>query len=81
MLKRIKPLPSAKTESLVRCGATRENVTEDIQQLSQLTRRIRMYGMACNQTEFVLDAIAQTKVNSTSKCFHSAHVSRSSKPG
>lgn len=39
-------------------------MTEDIQQLSQLTKNLRMYGMACNQTEFVLDAIARTKVNS-----------------
>ena len=33
------------------------NVTEDIQLLSQLTPRIRIYGADCNQTALVLQAI------------------------
>ncbi|KDN50518.1 hypothetical protein RSAG8_01016, partial [Rhizoctonia solani AG-8 WAC10335] len=45
------------------CGATQANVTEDIQLLSQLTTRIRLYGADCNQTALVLQAIQDTKVN------------------
>ncbi|KAI5475540.1 glycoside hydrolase family 17 protein [Pseudohyphozyma bogoriensis] len=41
------------------------NVTEDIQLLSQLTTRLRMYGGACNQTQLTLQAIQDTKVNMT----------------
>ncbi|GAA5972063.1 hypothetical protein JCM11641_002479 [Rhodosporidiobolus odoratus] len=47
------------------CGATLANVTEDMQLLSQLTTRIRTYASACNQTELVLQAIQDTKVNMT----------------
>jgi exo-beta-1,3-glucanase (GH17 family) len=39
------------------------DIITDIQLLSQLTTRIRLYGADCNQTELVLDAIQQTKVN------------------
>ncbi|EUC67542.1 glycoside hydrolase family 17 protein, partial [Rhizoctonia solani AG-3 Rhs1AP] len=45
------------------CGATQANVTEDIQLLSQITTRIRLYGADCNQTALVLQAIQDTKVN------------------
>ncbi|CAE6435229.1 hypothetical protein ACGC1H_002862 [Rhizoctonia solani] len=45
------------------CGATQANVTEDIQLLSQLTTRIRLYGADCNQTALVLQAIQDSKVN------------------
>ncbi|KAL4066944.1 glycoside hydrolase family 17 protein [Scleroderma citrinum] len=45
------------------CGSTLDQVIEDIQLLSQLTTRIRLYGADCNQTSFVLNAIQQTKVN------------------
>lgn len=45
------------------CGATQANVTEDIQLLSQITTRIRLYGADCNQTALVLQAIRDTKVN------------------
>ncbi|KDQ19326.1 glycoside hydrolase family 17 protein [Botryobasidium botryosum FD-172 SS1] len=45
------------------CGATQANVTEDIQLLSQLTTRIRIYGADCNQTALVLQAIQDTKVD------------------
>ncbi|KAL8292117.1 hypothetical protein RQP46_001583 [Phenoliferia psychrophenolica] len=47
------------------CGATLANVTEDIQLLSQLTTRLRMYGSACNTSGLVLQAIEDTKVNMT----------------
>ncbi|KAJ7285224.1 glycoside hydrolase [Mycena rebaudengoi] len=36
-----------------------------LQLLSQLTTRIRLYGADCNQTELVLEAIKQTKVDMT----------------
>ncbi|KAJ9475808.1 putative family 17 glucosidase SCW10 [Pseudozyma hubeiensis] len=45
------------------CGATQSNVTEDIQLLSQLTSRIRLYGSDCNTSQLVLEAIKQTKVD------------------
>ncbi|GAA6025557.1 hypothetical protein JCM10207_008897 [Rhodosporidiobolus poonsookiae] len=45
------------------CGATLANVTEDIQLISQLTTRIRTYSSSCNQTQLVLQAIQDTKVN------------------
>ncbi|WVQ73520.1 hypothetical protein IAR50_003092 [Cryptococcus sp. DSM 104548] len=47
------------------CGAIQANVTRDIQLLSQLTTRIRLYGANCNQTAMVLQAIQDTKVNMT----------------
>ncbi|KAG0057350.1 hypothetical protein BGZ83_011593 [Gryganskiella cystojenkinii] len=39
------------------CKVNLGNVIEDIKILSQLTNRIRLYGMACRQTEYVLKAI------------------------
>ncbi|KAF5364275.1 hypothetical protein D9756_000750 [Leucocoprinus leucothites] len=45
------------------CGAKLENVIKDIQLMSQLTNRIRLYGADCNQTALVLEAIKQTKVD------------------
>ncbi|KAF9452419.1 glycoside hydrolase family 17 protein [Macrolepiota fuliginosa MF-IS2] len=45
------------------CGNKLENVIRDIQLLSQLTGRIRLYGSDCNQTALVLEAIKQTKVD------------------
>ncbi|TYJ53374.1 hypothetical protein B9479_005974 [Cryptococcus floricola] len=47
------------------CGAIQSNVTRDIQLLSQITSRIRLYGANCNQTAMVLQAIQDTKVNMT----------------
>ncbi|WVQ84409.1 hypothetical protein IAT38_006561 [Cryptococcus sp. DSM 104549] len=47
------------------CGATQTNVTRDIQLLSQLTTRLRLYGANCNQTALVMQAIQDTKVNMT----------------
>jgi exo-beta-1,3-glucanase (GH17 family) len=48
---------------LPECGNTLAGVITDIQLISQLTTRIRLYGADCNQTELVLEAIKQTKVN------------------
>jgi exo-beta-1,3-glucanase (GH17 family) len=45
------------------CGNSLDGVIQDIQLISQLTTRIRLYGADCNQTELVLEAIKQTKVN------------------
>lgn len=45
------------------CGAKLENVIRDVQLMSQLTSRIRLYGADCNQTALVLEAIKQTKVD------------------
>ncbi|KAG0324483.1 hypothetical protein BG004_003468 [Podila humilis] len=39
------------------CRANLGHVIEDIKVLSQLTDRIRLYGMACHQAEYVLKAI------------------------
>ncbi|TFK33229.1 glycoside hydrolase superfamily [Crucibulum laeve] len=47
------------------CGNTLENVIQDIQVMSQLTNRIRLYGADCNQSALVLEAIKQTKVDMT----------------
>ncbi|KAJ7455240.1 glycoside hydrolase [Mycena galericulata] len=50
---------------LPECGNSLDQVITDIQLLSQLTTRVRLYGADCNQTELVLEAIKQTKVNMT----------------
>lgn len=47
------------------CGASLDEVITDIQLMSQLTTRLRLYGADCNVTELVLEAITQTKVNMT----------------
>ncbi|QRW03916.1 DnaJ domain protein [Ceratobasidium sp. AG-Ba] len=44
------------------CGATQPNVTEDMQLLSQITTRVRLYGADCNQTALVLQAIQDAKL-------------------
>ncbi|KAA1476228.1 glycoside hydrolase [Dentipellis sp. KUC8613] len=48
---------------LPNCGNSLGDVIQDIQLLSQLTTRIRLYGADCNQSALVLEAIKQTKVN------------------
>jgi exo-beta-1,3-glucanase (GH17 family) len=48
---------------LPNCSATQDAVTKDIQLMSQLTRRIRLYGADCNQSALVLEAIKRTKVD------------------
>lgn len=45
------------------CGNSLEKVIKDVQLLSQLTTRIRLYGADCNQSALVLEAIKQTKTN------------------
>ncbi|KIM46320.1 glycoside hydrolase family 17 protein [Hebeloma cylindrosporum] len=45
------------------CSNSLAGVIKDIQLLSQLTGRIRLYGADCNQTALVLEAIKQTKVD------------------
>ncbi|KAF8730312.1 hypothetical protein AX14_005656 [Amanita brunnescens Koide BX004] len=47
------------------CGNSLDAVIQDVQILSQLTSRIHLYGADCNQTQLVLEAIKQTKVNMT----------------
>lgn len=50
---------------LPQCGNSLPAVIQDIQLLSQLTKRIRLYGADCNQTALVLEAIKRTKVDMT----------------
>ncbi|KIY49437.1 glycoside hydrolase [Fistulina hepatica ATCC 64428] len=50
---------------LPNCGNSLENVIKDIQLLSQLTTRIRLYGADCDQAKLVMEAIEKTKVNMT----------------
>ncbi|KAI6108021.1 glycoside hydrolase family 17 protein [Pisolithus sp. B1] len=45
------------------CGNSLTEVIEDIQLMSQLTTRIRLYGADCNQSSLVLAAIQEAKVN------------------
>ncbi|KAL1739825.1 glycoside hydrolase family 17 protein, partial [Schizophyllum fasciatum] len=47
------------------CGNSLDDVIKDVQLLSQITTRIRLYGTDCNQSVLVLEAIVQTKVNLT----------------
>jgi len=48
---------------LPNCGSTLAEVITDMQLVSQLTSRLRLYGSDCNQSALVLEAIKQTKVN------------------
>ncbi|KAF6762137.1 glycoside hydrolase family 17 protein [Ephemerocybe angulata] len=45
------------------CTNTLESVIQDIQLMSQLTKRVRLYGADCNQTAQVLEAITRTNVD------------------
>jgi exo-beta-1,3-glucanase (GH17 family) len=45
------------------CTSTLSDVIQDVQLMSQLTTRVRLYGSDCNQSALVLEAIKQTKVN------------------
>jgi exo-beta-1,3-glucanase (GH17 family) len=45
------------------CGNSLTEVIEDIQLLSQITTKIRLYGADCNQSSLVLAAIQATQVN------------------
>jgi exo-beta-1,3-glucanase (GH17 family) len=46
---------------------SQNNVTRDIAVLSQLTNTVRLYGTDCNQTEMVIHALKQLKMDSTMK--------------
>jgi exo-beta-1,3-glucanase (GH17 family) len=50
---------------LPNCGNNLTSVIQDMQLISQITTRIRLYGADCNQSALVLEAIKQTKVNMT----------------
>ncbi|KAH9995644.1 glycoside hydrolase family 17 protein [Russula compacta] len=45
------------------CTSTLSDIITDIQLMSQLTTRLRLYSSDCNQSALVLEAIKQTKVN------------------
>src|SRR5258706_861239 len=45
------------------CNQTLTDTIVDMQLLSQITTRIRLYSSACNQTALVLEAIKRTKTN------------------
>ncbi|KAF9648006.1 glycoside hydrolase [Thelephora ganbajun] len=45
------------------CGAKLPDVITDIQLMSQLTKRIRLYGSDCDLSHLVMEAIKQTKVD------------------
>ena len=45
------------------CGANIADVRKDMQKLSQLTTRLRLYGSDCNVTSLVLQAITDLKVD------------------
>jgi len=48
---------------LPNCSSTLSDVIQDVQLMSQLTTRLRLYGADCNQSALVLEAIKQTKVD------------------
>jgi len=45
------------------CNQTLSDTIIDMQLISQITTRIRLYGADCNQTALVMEAIKQTKTN------------------
>ncbi|RKP26867.1 glycoside hydrolase superfamily, partial [Syncephalis pseudoplumigaleata] len=45
------------------CGVSIGDVIEDLKVLSQLTTRLRLYGMDCNQANLLQDAIAQLNID------------------
>lgn len=47
------------------CGFTRRDAMLDLARLSTITTRIRNYGMQCDQSEFILDAIEYMNLNMT----------------
>ena len=54
------------------CTQTLADTIVDMQLLSQITTRIRLYSSECNRTALVLEAIKQTKTNL--KVFPAIHV-------
>ncbi|KAG0329365.1 hypothetical protein BGZ99_002371 [Dissophora globulifera] len=49
------------------CGVTLQNVVDDVILMSQLTNRIRLYGMDCQQADLTFQAISALNLNSTMK--------------
>lgn len=47
------------------CGFTRRDAMLDLARLSTITTKIRNYGMHCDQSEFILDAIEYMNLNMT----------------
>lgn len=45
------------------CGNSIEEVVKDMQMISQLTNKIRLYGADCDQSALVLEAIKRTKID------------------
>jgi exo-beta-1,3-glucanase (GH17 family) len=45
------------------CGDKIEDIVKDVQLMSQLTTRLRLYGADCGQTDLVLNALQRTNVN------------------
>lgn len=45
------------------CGDRIEDIVTDMQLMSQLTTRLRLYGADCNQSQLVLEAIKRTQVD------------------
>ncbi|ESK95077.1 glycoside hydrolase family 17 protein [Moniliophthora roreri MCA 2997] len=48
---------------LPNCGNSLANVIKDVQLMSQITNRVRLYGADCDQSALVLEAIKQTKTD------------------
>lgn len=46
---------------------SQNNITRDLAVLSQLTNTVRLYGTDCNQTEMLLHAVKQLKLDNTVK--------------
>ncbi|KAF9130474.1 hypothetical protein BGW39_003021 [Mortierella sp. 14UC] len=49
------------------CGASLQEVVNDINLISQLTNRVRLYGMDCSQADLAFQAINALKLNATMK--------------
>ncbi|CAG8811548.1 8095_t:CDS:2 [Cetraspora pellucida] len=47
------------------CTNTLGDVIEDVKMISQLTNRIRLYGMDCNVAHYTMEAIIKLKLNMT----------------
>ncbi|KAL0076149.1 glycoside hydrolase superfamily [Phycomyces blakesleeanus] len=45
------------------CGVTQEEVIQDLRLLYQITPRIRLYGMDCNQADYVLNGMRILNIN------------------
>ena len=45
------------------CGVTQADVIEDLKLMSQLTSRIRIYGMDCNQAGLLMNGLKELKLD------------------